>query len=147
MKLTIAELAAMGSGELGHSRWLKVEQSDIDGFARVTHDHSWIHVDPLKAQRGPYGQTVAHGYLSLSLLPTLLADVLTVVDMRGRINYGIDRLRFISPVLNGSEVCAQAHLLEATYRDQGLLYRLKAELQIKGTDRPALVGELLFLVF
>jgi acyl dehydratase len=147
MKLTIEQLGALDPGKLGVSRWHKIDQSDIDRFAEATNDHSWLHVDAARARQGPFGETVAHGYLTLSLVPMLVADILTVTDMRGRVNYGIDRVRFTSPVRAGSDIRASAELLEARRRSDGLLYRLGVTLEIDGSDRPGLVGELLFLVF
>jgi len=97
-ELTIAELEETGERELGTSSWVQIEQRRIDLFAEATDDHQWIHVDPAAAAQGPFGQTVAHGYLTLSLLPALLSEVLSVTDARMGVNYGVERVRFTSPV-------------------------------------------------
>ena len=92
--ITLAELAGSGERDFGASKWVTVDQQHIDLFADATGDHQWIHVDPEAAKAGPFGGTIAHGYLSLSLLPVLLSDVIAVSDQRMGVNYGIDRVRF-----------------------------------------------------
>src|SRR5205814_2105637 len=96
---------------------------------------------------GPFGGTIAHGYLSLSLLPVLLSDVIDVSDSPMGVNYGIDRVRFTSPVPVGSEVRAHARLLSAAPKGDGILYKVGVEIEIKDHEKPAMVGELLFLAF
>lgn len=147
VELTITELQEAGELDLGVSRWRRLSQSDIDTFAELTDDHMWLHVDPARARQGPFGTTVAHGYLTLSLLPSLLGEVLTVSDMRGRVNYGIDRLRFTAPVRSDAEVRARVRLIGSERRGERLLYRLEVTVEIKDDAKPALVGDLLFLVF
>jgi acyl dehydratase/putative sterol carrier protein len=146
-ELTLEELSRSGERDLGSSPWVKVEQRQIDLFADATGDHQWIHVDPEAAKAGPFGGTIAHGYLSLSLLPVLLGDVLRVADAKMGVNYGIDRVRFTSPVPSGSEVRAHARLLSVEPKGDGILYRVGVQLEIKGQEKPAMVGEVLFLVF
>ena len=101
--LTPADLQA-GERELGTSGWHTIEQRHIDLFAEATGDHQWIHVDHDMAAQGPFGKTIAHGYLSLSMLPMLLSEVINVEGARMGINYGIDRVRFTAPVPSGSDV-------------------------------------------
>jgi acyl dehydratase len=144
--MTIAELEASEPRDLGEGDWLLIGQETIDRFAEVTGDRQWIHVDPERAAAGPFGRTVAHGYSTLSVLPTLLASVLQVTDMRARINYGIDKLRFTAPVPSDSEVRARARLLTSERRGDGVLYKLGVEVEVRGGSKPALVGEVLFLV-
>ena len=103
-EMKIAELESSGERELGMSDWVKIDQRHIDLFAEATGDHQWIHVDRERAAEGPFRGTIAHGYLSLSLLPALLDDVIEVSDAKVGINYGIERVRFTSPVPSGSEV-------------------------------------------
>jgi acyl dehydratase len=145
-KLTAADLQS-GERELGTSEWHTIEQRHIDLFAEATGDHQWIHVDPDMAAQGPFGTTIAHGYLSLSMLPMLLSEVLNVEGARMGINYGMDRVRFTAPVPSGSEVRLHAKLLSGEPRGEGVLYKIAATVQIRGMEKPALVGEILYLVF
>jgi len=136
-----------GERDLGSSSWHTIEQRHIDLFAEATGDHQWIHVDRTAAAQGPFGGTIAHGYLSLSMLPMLLSEVLNVEGARMGINYGIDRVRFTAPVPSGSEVRLHAKLLSGHARGEGVLYKVGVEVEIKGAEKPALVGEVLYLVF
>ena len=145
--LTFEELEQAGERDLGATDWVRIDQERIDRFAEATGDHQWIHVDPETAAQGPFGGTIAHGYLSLSLLPGLLPEVLTVKGARMGINYGIDRVRFTAPVPVDSEVRVKAKLLSAERRGEGVLYKLGVEVEIKDAPKPALVGEVLYLVF
>ena len=146
-KLTLAELEAADGLELGTSDWETVDQKQIDLFAEATHDHQWIHVDPEMAAQGPFGTTVAHGYLSLSMLPYFVSQVLNVTDVRMGINYGTEKIRFTAPVPVGSEVRLKATLRSSERRGEGVLYRLGVEIEIRDSEKPALVGEVLYLVF
>jgi acyl dehydratase/putative sterol carrier protein len=146
-EITLAELESAGERDFGASKWVTVEQKQIDLFAEATGDHQWIHVDPEAAKAGPFGGTIAHGYLSLSLLPVLLSDVIKVSDSRMGVNYGIDRVRFTSPVPSGSQVRAHARLLSAEPKGDGILYKVGVQIEIKGQEKPAMVGEVLFLSF
>ena len=100
--LTIADLETSEERDIGVSDWHSVEQKHIDLFADATGDHQWIHVDQEMAKQGPFGQTIAHGYLSLSLLPVLLSQVMEISDAKMGINYGTDKVRFTSAVPSGS---------------------------------------------
>jgi acyl dehydratase len=146
-KLTLAELEAAEELELGTSNWETIEQGQIDRFAEATHDHQWIHVDPEMAAQGPFGSTVAHGYLSLSMLPYFVSQVLSVTDARMGINYGTEKIRFTAPVPVGSQVRLKATLKGSEQRGEGVLYRLGVEVEIKDAEKPALVGEVVYLVF
>jgi acyl dehydratase len=145
--LTLEELEQAGERDLGATEWVTLDQERINLFAEATGDHQWIHVDRELAAQGPFGGTIAHGYLSLALLPGLLPEVLTVEGARMGINYGIDRVRFTAPVPVGSRVRVKAKLLSAERRGEGVLYKLGVEVEIDGSDKPALVGEVLYLVF
>jgi acyl dehydratase len=145
--LTLEELERSGERELGTTDWVTLDQERINLFADASGDHQWIHVDPEMAAQGPFGGTIAHGYLSLSLLPGLLSEVLTVEGARMGINYGIDRVRFTAPVPVDSQVRLKAKLLSAERRGEGVLYKLGVEVEIKDAEKPALVGEVLYLVF
>jgi acyl dehydratase len=146
-KLTLAELESSTDRDLGTSEWETIDQRQIDLFAEATHDHQWIHVDPEAATQGPFGTTVAHGYLTLSMLPYFVSQVLNVTDVRMGINYGTEKIRFTAPVPVGSEVRLKATLRDSERRGEGVLYRLGIEVEIKDSERPALVGEVLYLVF
>lgn len=145
MKLTVEELAAGEERDLGVSEWHRVEQRHIDLFAEATGDHQWIHVDPEAAAAGPFGTTIAHGYLSLSMVPMLLSEIVSVTDARMGVNYGIDKVRFTSPVPSGSDVRLKAKLLGAERRGDSVRWRVGVEVEIKGSERPALVGEVVYL--
>ena len=146
-EMTLGELESSGERYLGASSWRRVEQKHIDLFADATGDHQWIHVDPDAASKGPFGTTVAHGYLTLSLLPELLGEILTVTDAKMGLNYGTDRVRFTNAVPSGSNVRAKGRLVESARRGDGILYKVGVEVEIEGQDKPALVGEVLYLVF
>ncbi|HEY8627346.1 MAG TPA: MaoC family dehydratase [Gaiellaceae bacterium] len=146
-QLTIDELEGTEERELGTSGWHRIEQRSIDQFAEATGDHQWIHVDPEAAAAGPFGGTIAHGYLSLSMLPMLMSEVMSVEGARMGVNYGIERVRFTAPVPTGSEVRLHAKLLSAERRGEGVLYRVGVQIEIRGAEKPALVGEVLYLVF
>ncbi len=144
-ELTLAELASSAERDLGSSPWVKIEQEQVNKFADATGDHQWIHVDLEAAKAGPFGGTIAHGYLSLALLPALLANLIRVPDAQMGVNYGIDRVRFTSPVPVGSEVRANARLLSAEPKGDGILYKVGVQIEIKGQEKPAMVGEVLYL--
>ena len=146
-RLTLAELEASEERDLGTSNWETIDQKQIDLFAEATHDHQWIHVDPEMAAQGPFGTTVAHGYLSLSMLPYFVSQVLSVTDVRMGINYGTEKIRFTAPVPVGSQVRLKATMRSSERRGEGVLYRLGVEIEIRDSEKPALVGEVLYLVF
>lgn len=133
--------AAVGS-VLGTSEWITVDQERIDGFAESTGDHQWIHVDPERAARGPYGGTIAHGYLTLSLLPAMLTRIYRVEGARMAVNYGLNRVRFVSPVPVNSRLRGTAALLEAKpLPDNAIAMTLRTTVEIDGAERPACVAE------
>lgn len=146
--MTVAELVDAIDLDLGASDWLVVTQERIDLFADVTGDLQWIHVDPERAARGPFGATVAHGYLTLALVPELFDGLLEVTDLTRGVNYGIERLRFTAPVLVGSSIRLAARVLGATRKaDGGVAYRVALRMEVEGSDRPAMVAECLFLAY
>jgi acyl dehydratase len=146
-ELTLQELEQSTERELGTSEWVTIDQRSIDLFAEATGDHQWIHVDPERAPDGPFGRTIAHGYLSLSLIPALLGQVLSVSDAVMGVNYGIEKVRFTSPVPSGSDVRLHATLQSAERRGNGVLFRLGVTIEIRDQEKPALVGEVLYLTF
>ena len=146
-QLTLAELEGAAPLELEPSEWVTIEQRAIEQFADATGDHQWIHVDPEKAAQGPFGTTVAHGYLSLALLPGLLGTMLSVTDASMGVNYGIEKVRFTAPVPSGSRVRLKGTITSAEKRGEGVLYHVAAEVEIEGSEKPAMVGEVVYLVF
>lgn len=135
--------------ELGHSDWLVVDQQRVDQFADCTGDHQFIHVDPEKAAQTPFGGTIAHGFLSLSLIPMLMGDLLVVPEgTRMGVNYGLDSLRFIQPVRVGSRVRLAVTLLDAYEKNPGQwLLKARAVMEIEGAEKPAYVAETLALCY
>ena len=133
-------LAAVGS-TLGTSDWLTIEQSRVDLFADATDDHQWIHVDAERAKSGPFGATIAHGYLTLSLMSYFLPQLLEV-QMQMGVNYGCDKVRFPNAVRVGSRVRGHGQLIaaEAT-KDGGVQATIRVTVEIEGQDRPACVAD------
>jgi acyl dehydratase len=145
--MSLAELEAAGELDLdlGAGPWHVIDQARIDCFADATDDHQWIHVDPVAAAAGPFGATVAHGYLTLSLVPKLFNELFTVSDALLGVNYGTEKIRFTSPVTVDSRLRLHARLVRATRRELGMLLDVEVRIEIEGSERPALVGEVLFL--
>jgi acyl dehydratase len=144
-RLTLAELEASGDRELGTSDWHEITQEQIDRFAEATGDHQWIHVDPEAAANGPFGTTVAHGYLTLSMLPMLLSEVVSVSDAVMGVNYGTEKIRFTSPVPSGSRVRLHAKLVRAERRGPSVVWTVGVQIEIEGKEKPALVGEVVYM--
>lgn len=141
-------LAGMVGTRLGVSDWIMVDQARIDAFADATLDHQWIHVDTERAERElPAGTTIAHGFLTLSLLPALRAQVFHVSGVSARLNYGLGKVRFPAPVPSGSRIRAAFDLVGAERRPQGqLLVTILATVEIENGDKPACVAEMLALL-
>ncbi|MDE2081640.1 MAG: MaoC family dehydratase [Burkholderiales bacterium] len=137
----LAGLQALVGLEIGTSQWLVVEQSRIDRFAEATGDHQWIHVDPVRAAQGPFGATVAHGFLTLSLLPQLFETAFAVDDVRMGINYGLNRVRFPHPVRVGSRLRGRFRLLAYEPLEGGAQITVEATIEIEGAAKPACVAE------
>jgi acyl dehydratase len=136
------ELKAAAGTNVGVSDWLTVDQARIDTFADATDDHQWIHVDAEKAKAGPFGTTIAHGFLSLSLLVPLVAQVYRVDGTKMGINYGLNKVRFTSTVPVGSKVRANVDVDDVTeVKDGSLQVTLKVTIEIEGSQRPAVVAE------
>lgn len=133
-------LAAVGV-DLGTTDWLAITQERVDTFADATGDHQWIHVDPERAKDGPFGGTIAHGYLTLSLVNTFLPDLLEVRNVSMGVNYGTDRTRFPAPVPVGSRIRGRAELSGAEAVKGGVQARVTVTVEIEGSDRPACVVE------
>jgi acyl dehydratase len=140
----LADLGALVGQPLADSDWLTVEQSRIDAFAQATSDHQWIHVDPVRAAEGPFGATIAHGFLTLSLLPVMLASAYTIDDVRMGINYGLNRVRFPAPVPVGSRLRARLKLLGFdALPEGGAQLTIEATIEREGGSKPVCVAEML----
>lgn len=140
------EIASCVGDELGVSGWLQVDQSRIDMFADATGDRQWIHVDPERAEQGPFGATIAHGYLTLSLLPFLSAQVYAFAGDLARVNYGLNMVRFIAPVTVNAKVRVRVEMVEVEDIDKGQRVVLRHTVEIKGSDKPACVAETVTLL-
>ena len=137
---TPAELKQAVGKHLGYSDWLTIDQSRIDQFAEATNDHQWIHVDPERAKTGPFGATIAHGYLTQSLVNSFLPEIIEVRGISMGINYGCDRLRFPSPVPVGSRVRGGAEVLEVEQtKDGSFQSKVRVTVEIEGSDKPGCV--------
>ena len=132
--------AAIGT-HIGYSEWMEITQDRVDAFADATGDHQWIHVDPARAADGPYGTTIAHGYLTLSLLPVLGAEVLDIRGFSMMINYGLEKVRFPAAVPVGSRIRGGIELTSLQRKASGVQLNSVVTVEIEGGDRPALVAE------
>ncbi len=135
-----SELKAAEGKHLGVSEWLEIDQDRIDKFADATGDHQWIHVDPERAKDGPFGSTIAHGYLTQSLVNHFLPQIVDVRGISMGVNYGADKLRFPAPVPVGSRVRGSAELIKAEEVKNGAIQStVRVTVEIEGSDRPACV--------
>jgi acyl dehydratase len=142
---TMTELSSLKGKELGTSPWIEITQERVNTFADATDDHQWIHVDVERAKReSPFGGPVAHGYLTLSLLVPLWSHVLTVTDATTVVNYGLNKVRFPSPVPVGSKIRLTATLADVEDVKGGLQLTASAVIELEGGDKPACVAELIF---
>jgi len=139
-------LRAAKGETLGTSSWHAITQEQVDLFADATGDHQWIHVDPERAASGPFGGTIAHGYLTLSLLPMLGQEVYEFDGFRMGINYGLNKVRFPAPVKVGGRVRAHAELRDVVDVPQGLQLVIGTTIEIEGEDKPACVAESLVVL-
>ncbi|SNS75964.1 MaoC family dehydratase [Pseudomonas segetis] len=148
-QVKIEELKSSIGKELGRSKWLTIDQQRINQFADCTGDHQFIHVDPEKARQTPFGSTIAHGFLSLSLIPMLMDGIMLVPEgLKMAINYGFDSVRFIQPVKVDSKVRLVATLLDVHEKNPGQwLLKVRAVLEIEGSEKPAYISEILTLCF
>jgi acyl dehydratase len=143
---TLDEISDAVGEDLGASEWLSVEQDRVDNFAEATGDHQWIHVDVEKAKAGPFGGTIAHGYLTLSLLPFLGSQVFGLETPGAKLNYGVNKVRFPSPLLVGSRVRARVSVAGVTDLPAGKQMTLKHVVEVEGSDKPACVAETVVLL-
>ncbi|WP_293786684.1 MaoC family dehydratase [uncultured Aeromicrobium sp.] len=140
------EIADAAGTELGVSAWITIEQERIDLFADATGDRQWIHVDPERAVDGPFGATVAHGYLTLSMLPFLGAQVFAFAGDVARVNYGLNKVRFVAPVRVNSRIRDRVRVMEVRDIAKGQRVTMQHTVEIEGGDRPACVAEAVVLL-
>ena len=137
----LSELGGLVGQEIGVSDWITVDQARIDGFAEATGDRQWIHIDPGRAAAGPFGATIAHGFLTLSLLPEMGASAMTVADTRMGVNYGLNRVRFTAPVPVGSRLRGHFKLLAFEPIEGGAQLTMQVTMQREGSDKPVCIAE------
>jgi acyl dehydratase len=140
-----AELLDSAGSELGSSGWLLIDQKRINDFADTTDDHQWIHVDVERAKEGPFGAPIAHGYLTLSLAPVMLQQVVSVDGARAVVNYGLNKVRFPAPVLVDSRIRGKVTLVSASARGDAIEAVYGLSVQVEGGTRPACIAELVVL--
>ena len=143
---TLDEVIAAAGEDLGTSEWITVEQDRVDAFAEATGDHQWIHVDVERAASGPFGGTIAHGYLTLSLVPWLGSQVFALKTPGARLNYGVNKVRFPSPVPVGSRVRAHVSITAVTDIAAGKQMQVRYVVELEGSDKPACVAETVVLL-
>jgi len=141
--VTLEELPALVGTEIGPSDWLEITQERVNTFADATDDHQWIHVDPERAKDGPFGAPIAHGFLSLSLIIPLWSSIFDVEGVTTKVNYGLDRVRFTSPVPVGSRIRMTATITKVDEVKGGVQLTTSGTLEIEGQERPALVVDFL----
>jgi acyl dehydratase len=142
----VQELKTAVGEVLGESDWVTVSQEMIDRFAEATGDYQWIHVDRERAKSSPFGNTIAHGFLTLSLIPRLLDKVYTVGSVAARLNYGCNKVRFIQPVPSGARIRARIRLAEVDETPKGVRVTSEATVALEGSDRPACIAELMAVI-
>jgi acyl dehydratase len=139
---TLPELAKHVGEEIAVSDWLTITQEQVNLFADATGDHQWIHIDVERAKQGPFGATIAHGFLTLSLLPKLIESSVEVKETRMGVNYGLNKVRFTSPVPVGSRLRARSKLLAADKIDNdGWQFTWNVTIEREGSDKPACIAE------
>lgn len=141
------ELASAIGSHLGYSDWLEITQDRINAFADATGDHQWIHVDPERARAGPFGTTIAHGYLTLSLAVRFVDEIFSVGGVGMGVNYGANRVRFISPVPVGSKLRAGGTLAGVEEIAGGFQATLDLTFEIEGSEKPACVAQVLYRLY
>jgi len=137
----IAELKTLAQQDLGHTDWLEIDQNRVNLFADATDDHQWIHVDPERAAEGPFGGTIAHGYLTLALLIPLMTELLDVQGVRMSINYGLDKVRFPAPVPVGAKIRLKGTVASVDdVPGDGVQVTVDFTIEIEGSEKPACVA-------
>jgi acyl dehydratase len=140
-----ADLVTLVGRPLGSTDWMTITQEQVNLFADATGDHQWIHTDPQRAAKGPFKGTVAHGYLTLSLAPVAISQVLQIRELTSALNYGLDRVRFPTPVRVGSKLRATVAVMSARQKTSGVEAVFTLTYEIDGEPRPACVAEIIVL--
>lgn len=144
----ILELKDSIGREVGVSDWLLIDQDRINQFAQATDDFQWIHTDPVRAAKeSPFGKTIAHGFLSLSLIPEFMYSCLFFEQSKLTVNYGLNKVRFTSPVLVGSKIRAIFKTMQVTDVNNGVKIEWQVTMEIEGQEKPALVADFLIVVY
>ncbi len=139
------ELRALAGADLGSTDWLEIAQDRVDAFADATDDHQWIHVDPERAATGPFGGTIAHGYLTLSLIIPLFNQLLTISGTSMSLNYGLERVRFPSPIPVGAKIRLHAAVGSVEpVADNGVQMQVAFTVEIDGSNKPACVAQAIY---
>ena len=137
----LSDLPGLVGQEMGTSDWHEVTQEEVNQFADATGDHQWIHVDPERAKDGPFGRTIAHGWLTLSMIPVLMSNVVRVEGVRFGLNYGANKVRFPAPVPVGSRIRATGVLKEAHEVQGGIQAVFEVTVNVEGQEKPSCVAE------
>jgi acyl dehydratase len=139
VEVSYINLQSKAGADLGVTDWMEIDQSRVDGFAEATDDHQWIHVDPEKAASGPFGTTIAHGYLTLSLVNKFLPQLIAVTEISMGVNYGCDRVRFPSPVKVGARIRGRGEVISVEEVNGGQQVVVRITVEIENENRPACV--------
>jgi acyl dehydratase len=142
--IAYADVAGLAGTDLGYTEWVEITQEQVNTFADATGDHQWIHVDPERAKAGPFGAPIAHGFLTLSLAVTFWTELLEVDGVTTKVNYGLDKVRFISPVKVGARVRMNAVVAEVTEIAGGYQLTVDQTIEIDGAPKPAVVARGLY---
>ncbi|WGP06003.1 MaoC family dehydratase [Bacillus subtilis] len=142
----IDEFESLIGQELGTSEWLTMDQDAINSFADVTGDHQWIHVDEARAAEGPYGATIVHGFFTLALIPKFSSEVFTIEGVSIRVNYGLNKVRFLQPVVVGSRLRGKVEVKDVIRGEKGTQVILQQTIEINGQERPACIAEVVTLL-
>ncbi|AZG46806.1 MaoC family dehydratase [Gordonia insulae] len=139
------DLLDLAGQDLGVSEWLEVPQRDIDTFAEATHDHQWIHTDVERAKTGPFGETIAHGYLTLSLLIPLWSEILEITELKMAVNYGLNKVRFPAPVPAGSSIRLAANVVSVEeVKGGGYQVTVAATVECNRSEKPVVIAEMVY---
>lgn len=142
-EFTIASLEAAAGANLGCTAWTEIDQDRVNRFADTTNDHQWIHVDPERAKTGPFGATVAHGFLTLALIAPAVFELISVTDADTVINYGLEKVRFPAPVMVGSRIRVSGQIASVTAVPGGQQAALRLSVEIEGGAKPGCVADFL----
>jgi len=138
---SLADLQAAVGEHLGYSDWVEITQDQVDKFAEATGDYQWIHVDVSRNAENPFGGTIAHGFLTLSLIPVLQQKIYSIVNRKAGLNYGLNKVRFPTPVRVGKRVRGGAKLLEVVESPAGVRVTMEMVMEVEGAEKPACVAE------